>query len=274
MIAKLIRAVFVVAFVAWSLGPAQATLTVTTSGIVPRIPGTPFIPGCPTTLEPHYFAVSGTISVRPPATQEIRLLVKPRRLDGSTIPGCTWVSQCQRAFVLPDNSFVVIGQFGTDNVPRSWFSGQTADVQFALIDRNAGVGVCIANPVSVSIAVSNVTTVSIDPSLPSLHDFAGSCANLRMDTTGTPSLGGNLQFTLPSPGVVIFGPHDFNGLVVLGCRLYFSFPFEAFATDGAGQLPLTVPFNPALVGADFGTQGVLLVSGNLTATQPTLVSIR
>lgn len=253
---------------------AQVTLTVTTSGTVPRIPGTPFIPGCPTTIEPYYFAVSGTISQRPQPTEEIRLLIRPVLLDGTTIPGCTWVSQCQRAFVLPDNSFVVIGQFGTNNVPRSWFSGQRADVQFALIDRSANVPVCIANPAAVSIAVSNVATVNIDPTTPSLHDFAAPCTNITMDVTGTPSIGNPVQFVLPQPGAVVFGVHNTTGFPFLGCRLYFNFPLIPVSTDATGTLSLPIPVVPSLVGVDLGSQGVQVSGSSFDATQPTLVSIR
>jgi hypothetical protein len=253
---------------------AGQTLTLSTAGTVPRIPPVPFIPGCQTTPEPHYFAVSGTISQRPAANQEIRLLVRPYLLDGSTIPGCAWVSQCQRAFVLPDNSFVVIGQFGSDNVPRSWFSGQRADLQFALIDRNAGVPACIADPAAVSLAVSNVTTVNIDPTMPTLHDYQGRCGSNRMDVTGTPSPGNILQFVMPSPGAIVIGVHDFVGFPLSNCRVYLSFPLVPISTDAAGTLTLPIPNLTSLLGVDLGSQGVLAAGAAIDTTQPTLISIR
>jgi hypothetical protein len=259
------------------LAPCTAqTLTVLTAGTVPRIAGTPFIPGCPTTLEPYYFSVRGTIDQAPALNQEIRLLVRPHLLDNSTIPGCTWVSQCQRAFVLPDNSFVVIGQFGTDNVQRSWFSGQRADVQFALIDRGANVPVCIADPTAVSIAVSNVTQINIDPTLPTLYDYAAPCTSSVMNVTGVPQPGQPLQFVLSSPGAVALGSHDLSGFPYLGCRIYLSLamPISVILTDATGTLAFPLPNSPALVGLDVGTQGIQIPGGGLDFTQPTLVSIR
>ncbi len=253
---------------------AQTTLSCNTSGVVPRITGTPFIPGCPTTPFPHYFAVSGSISQRPAFGQEIRLLVRPRRLDGSYIPGCEWVTQCQRGFVLPDNSFVVIGQFGSSNVPRTFFAGQSADVMFALVDISANVPVCISNPAAVSIAVSNVTTVQIDPTMPTFHDFQLPCTSTVMDSSGSPTPGQNIQFTLPSVGAIMIGLYDTIGFPLGGCRSYVTFPLLAIPTDGTGALSLPVPFNPALVGVDFGAQGVTASPTSFDLSQPTMVSIR
>lgn len=255
---------------------AQPTLTVVTTGAVPRVPGTPFIPGCPTTLEPFYFQIRGTISQALGPNQEIRLLVRPRLLDGSTIPGCTWVTQCQRAFVLPDNSFLVFGQFGTDNVPRTWFSGQRADVVFALVDRSVGIPVCVADPATVSLAVSNVSPIQLDPTLPTYHDYARPCTSSTMVPGGVPSPGNLIQFQLRNPGAVVFGLHDTVGFPFQGCQVHLNptFPFILVSTDATGMLSFALPNDPSLVGADIGTQGVQVVAGALDLTQPTLASIR
>lgn len=255
---------------------AAQTLTCVTSGVVQRIPGTPFIAGCPTVPEVYYFSITGTISQAPPSSQEIRLLVRPTLYGGGTIPGCEWVTQCQRAFVLPDNSFVVIGQFGTAGQPRSWYSGQTADIQFVLVDRATGIRTCVANPAAVSLAQSNVNRIVLDPSLPTLHDYEASCNNATMDVTGSPGLQQNLSFQLPQAGTIAFGVPDTFGFPIVGCTLYLSIsvPPVLVATDPSGALALAMPNDPTLVGIDLGTQGVFLNGGNADFTQPTALSIR
>ncbi|MBK8976871.1 MAG: hypothetical protein IPM29_13210 [Planctomycetes bacterium] len=254
---------------------AQTTLTVTTpAGTIPRIPPTPFIPGCQTTPNPFYFSIRGTVGQPPLSTQEIRLFVKPTLYNGMNIPGCTWVLQCQRAFVLPDNSFVVIGQFGDNNTPRGWFAGQQADVQFALFDRATTVPTCVTDPATIALAVSNVVTVRIDPLMPTLHDYALPCSGVYMDVQGDPTIGNAISWTLPTPGAIAFAPVNVFGFPLLGCTAWLGFPIVLVSTDAMGNVTLTLPLDPALLGAELATQGALVTGGVLDLTQPTLLSIR
>ncbi len=255
---------------------ATQTLTVTTSGPVPRIPGTPAIAGCQTVPEVFYFSVRGTISQAPSATQQIVLLVRPRRYDGSTIPGCTWVAQCQRGFVLPDNSFVVIAQFGTNGQQRTWFAGQQADLQYILVNRSTTVPTCVSDPNAISIAQSNIATVTLDPNTPALHDYQLPCGSSRMDVTGTPTPAQTLTFQIPNQGWIAFGAPSASGFPVANCTVYFGFAINPVlvSTDAMGQLQLPIPTMPNLIGADLGTQGILLQGGQLDLTNPTLAQIR
>ena len=165
--------------------PAAAQLTNLTNGTVPRI-ATPNIQPCSSAPEPYYFNVQGTISRQLGANEEIRLLIRPILLNGGPIFGCEWISQCFRPSPDAQGNFTAVGQFGTNGRPRTWFAGAQADAQFAIVDVNAGVGVCIANPQLVSVAISNVTRINIDPSIPTLFDFQIPCAGSQADVQGTP----------------------------------------------------------------------------------------
>lgn len=254
---------------------AQINLTITTpSGTVPRIPVPLFIPRCPTTPNPYYFAITGSTTQVPPVSQEIRMYVRPRLADGSLIPGCNWVNQCQRAFVLPDNSYRVIGQFGGNDTPRPFFAGQQADIQFILVDLAANVPNCLADPAAVGISASNVITINTNNNTPTLHDYQAPCTGSVMDVQGDPTPGNLMTWTLPSAGGVIIGPVSFTGFPVLGCTAWLGFPIEFVSTDGAGVLNLRLPASATLLGVDLGSQGAVLANGRVDLTQPTLVQIR
>lgn len=255
--------------------PAAAQLTNLTNGTVPRI-ATPSIQPCSTAPEPYYFQVQGTVSRQLQPNEEIRLLIRPILLNGGPIFGCEWISQCFRPTPDAQGNFTAVGQFGTNGQQRSWFSGAQADAQFAIVDTNAGVGVCIANPQLVSVAISNVTRINIDPSIPTLFDFQIPCAGSAANVQGTPTPGQTVTWQLPQQGAVIFGFADTTGFLFQGCQIYFTAgsPLVVVNTDATGLLSLPIPMDPALLGTDVGTQGIQVTGGVLDMTQPTYVSIR
>lgn len=252
--------------------PAQG-LTVTTSGTVARI-ANPQIQPCSTSPEPYYFRVDGTLNRQLQAGEEVRLYVSPVLLNGGPIFGCEWIKQCNVAVPGAGGAISAVGQFGTNNVPRSWFSGAQARVAFAVV--TSGAPICVRDPNSISIALSNINTINIDPTIPTLFDFQIPCRGAFANVQGTPSPGQTLTYTLPSQGAVGFGLLDINGTLIQGCPVYFNFaiPLVLVSTDAAGVLSLPIPIDPTLIGADINSQGVQIASGQLDMTQPTYVSIR
>ena len=170
----------------------------------------------------------------------------------------------------------MIAQFGTNGQQRTWFSGQQADLQFILVNRSQTVPTCVANPSSIAIAQSNISTVNVDPTTPALHDYQLPCGSSRMDVTGTPSPAQTLTFSIPAQGWIAFGAPSASGFPVLNCTVYFGFALNPVLvpTDMMGQLQLPIPTMAGLAGADLGTQGILVQNGQLDLTNPTLAQIR
>ena len=134
----------------------------------------------------------------------------------------------------------------------------------------------IASPPAVSLLQSNVNSINIDPTIPTLFDFQIPCQSAIADVTGTPTPGQTLTWTLPQQGAVAFGFHDTVGTFLLGCQLYFQAgtPIALFGTDAQGVRNFTLPNDPSIVGTDVGTQSVQVNGAQLDLTQPTLISIR
>ena len=254
---------------------AAQTITITTQpGTVPRLPQ-PTLPTCSTAPEPYYFAIDGTIQGNIPAGAELRLIVEPRLLDGGPIFGCQWIKQCEP--IIPDaqGNFRGIGQFGTNDRVRSWFSGAQAQVVVGVYSPNFPV--CNRDPFTGSLATSNVITINTDNSIPNLFDFQIACGTNFMDVTGTPTPGQSVDYVLPQQGWVAFGFLSTFGFVYNNCQVYFdttTFPIEIFATDASGMLSLPLPNDPGLSGIDWNSQGILLSGGAVDFTQPTLIQIR
>ncbi|MGE0145497.1 MAG: hypothetical protein AB7I19_05465 [Planctomycetota bacterium] len=268
---KLHVASFAVALIA-PLAIGQS-LVVNTAGVVPPITN-PNIAPCSTAPEPYYFAISGTVTGQINPNQELRLLVKPVLLNGGPIFGCEWIKQCYTTTPGAGGAITLVGQMGTNNQPRSWFSGAQAEVMFAVLP--AGAPVCVRDPFAIAIATSNITRVNLDPTIPNLFDFQIPCRGSAMNVTGTPTPGQSITYTLPQAGAVGFGFLDPNGFLIFGCQAYFSasIPVVVINTDASGVLMLPIPNVPGIVGADLSSQGLIAVSGGLDLTQPTLVQIR
>ena len=133
------------------------------------------------------------------------------------------------------------------------------------------------NAVAGTIAISNISLVNIDPTIPTLFDFQIPCRSAFMDVQGTPTPGQTITYTLPASGAVAFGLLDPNGFILQGCQIYLSqtFPITLAPTDGNGVLNLPIPVDPTLVGVNVSSQGIQVAAGPaLDMTQPTLVSIR
>ncbi|MBK8976870.1 MAG: hypothetical protein IPM29_13205 [Planctomycetes bacterium] len=252
---------------------ATQTIQVLTTGTVPRIMN-PSIGACSTSPEPYYFAISGTISGTIPPGAELRLVVRPILLNGGPIFGCEWIKQCDQTPPGANGQFTLVGQFGTNNVPRSWFAGAQAQVAVGVFSTSAPV--CMPTPLQFALSLSNTTTVNTDPLLPTLFDFQIPCAGSAMNVQGTPTPGQSVTYTLPAQGSVAFGLLSTTGVLVLGCQAYFNtlVPIVFGPTDGMGVFTLPIPNNPLLAGIDLNSQGILVTGGRLDLTQPTLVQIR
>lgn len=254
---------------------AQAqTLLVQTSGTVPRLP-TPNILPCSTAPEPYYFEINGIANVQLGPNEEVRLLVKPILLNGGPIFGCEWIKQCHTTTPDANGNVTFVAQFGTNNQQRSWFSGAQAEVMLAIVPTSAPV--CIRNPSTVAISISNIAQVNIDPAIPNLFDFQIPCRGAVMDVQGVPTPGQSVNYTLPAPGFVGLGLLDPYGFIALGCQVYMStlIPITPVPTDASGALTLPIPNDPTLVGVDLCSQGILAQGPTgLDLTQPTLVQIR
>jgi hypothetical protein len=267
---------FHLAAAALALGvAAQAqNLIVQSSGTVPRL-ATPNIQPCSTDPEPYYFEINGVANVQLGPNEEVRLLIKPILLNGGPIFGCEWIKQCHTTTPDANGNVTFVGQFGTNGQQRSWFSGAQAEVMLAIVPTSAPV--CIRNPSSVALSISNIATVNIDPAIPNLFDFQIPCRGSVMDVQGVPTPGQTVTYTLPAPGFVGLGLLDPYGFIALGCQVYLStvLPIVPVATDLSGTLNLPIPNDPTLVGVDLCSQGILPTGPTgLDLTQPTLVQIR